>query len=466
MPKIKVEQLTKVFGRQPQRALPLVKQGKTKQEILKETGLTVGVNQASFEVEAGEIFVIMGLSGSGKSTLVRLLNRLIEPTEGKVLIDHADIVQMNEQQLQEVRRKKLGMVFQKFALFPHRTVLENVEFGLEIQNIPKSEREPKAREALSLVGLAGWEDSYPDQLSGGMQQRVGLARALANDPDVLLMDEAFSALDPLIRKDMQDELLELQATMQKTIIFITHDLDEALKIGDRIALMKDGTIVQIGTPEEILTNPANEYVEKFVEDVDRSKVLSAEHVMKRAQTITLDKGPRVALQLMRDSGVSSLYVVDRKKTLLGVLTADAVNTAKQESLTLESVMRKEIPTVSPKTLLHELFDLVAFSDIPVAVVGEQNRLLGVVVKGSVLGGLAGKVNPEVGSTPHADQTAAAMEGANSGENAGTNAMNPASLNASANTRVNIGVNKSENKQAAADVKTDEDHAFAEERQVK
>mgnify|MGYP001064280069 FL=1 len=392
MPKIKVENLTKIFGRQPHRAFDYLKRGWSKQDILKETGLTVGVNQVSFEVEAGEIFVIMGLSGSGKSTLVRLINRLIEPTAGSILIDGEDIVRMNAEQLQQVRRKKLGMVFQKFALFPHRTVLENVEFGLEVQNIPKKEREEKAKNALALVGLSGWENSFPDQLSGGMQQRVGLARALANDPDVLLMDEAFSALDPLIRKDMQDELLELQTTMQKTILFITHDLDEALKIGDRIALMKDGAIVQIGTPEEILTNPANEYVERFVEDVDRSKVLAAEHVMKRAETITLDKGPRVALQLMKDRGVSSLYVVDKKKRLIGVIKADAVNAASREAKTLEDVMEREVPTVSAHTLLNEMFDLVAFSDVPVAVVGEQNRLLGVVVKGAVLGGLAGKVN--------------------------------------------------------------------------
>ncbi|CAM3416221.1 MULTISPECIES: glycine betaine/L-proline ABC transporter ATP-binding protein ProV [Brevibacillus] len=396
MPKIQVENLTKIFGRQPQRALQLLEQGRSKQEILKETGLTVGVNQANFEVHAGEIFVIMGLSGSGKSTLVRLLNRLIEPTSGRVLIDGQDIVRMNTEQLQEVRRKKLGMVFQKFALFPHRTVLDNAAYGLEVQNVPKAEREKKAQESLALVGLAGWEKSYPDQLSGGMQQRVGLARALANEPDVLLMDEAFSALDPLIRKDMQDELLELQSSMQKTIIFITHDLDEALKIGDRIALMKDGAVVQVGSPEEILTNPANEYVERFVEDVDRSKILSAEHVMKRAETITLDRGPRVALQLMRDRGVSTLYVVDKRKMLLGVLTADAVNEAKQEGKTLEDVLRKEVPTVGPQTLLNDLFDLVAFSDVPVAVVEEQGKLLGVIVKGAVLGGLAGKVNQETG----------------------------------------------------------------------
>lgn len=398
MSKIKVENLTKVFGRQPKKALDGLAKGWSKKKILEETGLTIGVNQASFEVHTGEIFVIMGLSGSGKSTLVRLLNRLIEPTSGKVLIDGQDLVSMNPDELREVRRKKLSMVFQRFALFPHRTVQENVEYGLEVQGVEKAERAQKAAEALKLVGLGSWENHLPDELSGGMQQRVGLARALANDPDVLLMDEAFSALDPLIRKDMQDELLELQSSMQKTIIFITHDLDEALKIGDRIALMKDGAIVQVGTPEEIMTNPANEYVERFVEDVDLSKVLTAGHVMKRPETITPDKGPRVALQLMRDHGISALYVVDKKKKLLGAVTADLVSNTQSQGKTLEEIMERNIPVVSPETLLHDLFDLVAFSQVPVAVTGEQNRLLGIVVKGSVLGGLAGKVNNETSSS--------------------------------------------------------------------
>ncbi|UFJ41907.1 glycine betaine/L-proline ABC transporter ATP-binding protein [Brevibacillus humidisoli] len=394
MSKIKVESVTKIFGRHPEKAIELLEKGWGKQKIVEETGMTVGVNQASFEVKAGEIFVIMGLSGSGKSTLVRLFNRLIEPTAGRILIDGEDIVKMNPEQLRNVRRKKLSMVFQRFALFPHRTVLENVEYGLEVQGIEKQARQTKAKEALALVGLKGWESSYPDQLSGGMQQRVGLARALANDPDVLLMDEAFSALDPLIRKDMQDELLELQETMQKTIVFITHDLDEALKLGDRIALMKDGSIQQIGTPEEILTNPANEYVERFVVDVDLSKVLTAERVMKRAETITLDKGPRVAMQMMRDRGVSSLFVVDKKKSLLGVLTADAVKKAHSEEVSLETVMETDVLVVEPNRILHEMFDLVAFSQFPVAVVGENRRLLGVVVKGAVLGSLAGKTEEE------------------------------------------------------------------------
>lgn len=279
--KIEVKNTTKIFGKNTKRASQLLNEGKTKNEILKATGATVGVKNASFDVYEGEIFVIMGLSGSGKSTLVRLLNRLIDPTMGNILLDGEDIVKMNKEQLRNVRRKKIGMVFQNFALFPHKTILENAEYGLEIQGVAKVERQAKAKESLGLVGLAGYEDQYPSQLSGGMQQRVGLARALANGPDVLLMDEAFSALDPLIRKDMQDELLQLHNDMGKTIIFITHDLDEALRIGDRIALMKDGEIVQVGTPEEILMSPSNEYVERFVEDVDLSKVLTAGHIMKK-----------------------------------------------------------------------------------------------------------------------------------------------------------------------------------------
>ncbi|QOY37755.1 glycine betaine/L-proline ABC transporter ATP-binding protein ProV [Anaerobacillus isosaccharinicus] len=387
MSKIKVENLTKIFGKKPKKALDLLKQNISKDEILKKTGMTVGVNQASFEVEDGEIFVIMGLSGSGKSTLVRLLNRLIEPTTGSVWIDGVDLAAMGEKELRDVRRKKLSMVFQKFGLFPFRTVLENVEFGLEVQGIEKEERMAKATTSLELVGLKGYENMYPNELSGGMQQRVGLARALANDPDVLLMDEAFSALDPLIRKDMQDELLDLQEKMKKTIIFITHDLDEALRIGDRITIMKDGSIVQIGTPEEILTNPENEYVERFVEDVDRSKVFTAAHVMKRPETVNAEKdGPRVAMQRMKDTGISSIYVTNRKKELLGIVSAEQVSKANKDANLLE-IMEKNVPTVAPQTPLHDLFDIVSTSPIPVAVV-DEGQLKGIIIRGAVLAALS------------------------------------------------------------------------------
>ncbi|WP_406621301.1 glycine/proline betaine ABC transporter ATP-binding protein OpuAA [Bacillus atrophaeus] len=387
--KIKVEKVSKVFGKQSKKAIQMLDSGKSKKEILKATGSTVGVNQADFDVYDGEIFVIMGLSGSGKSTLVRLLNRLIEPTAGKIYIDGDMITNMSKDQLREVRRKKISMVFQKFALFPHRTILENTEYGLELQGIEKGERQQKAIESLKLVGLEGYEEQYPDQLSGGMQQRVGLARALTNDPDILLMDEAFSALDPLIRKDMQDELLDLHDTVGKTIIFITHDLDEALRIGDRIALMKDGNIVQIGTPEEILMSPSNEYVEKFVEDVDLSKVLTAGHIMKRAETVRIDKGPRVALTLMKNLGISSIYAVDKQKQLLGVINAADAKKAAESDLPLQDILNTEFTTVPESTYLTEIFDVVSDANIPIAVVDEKQRMKGIVVRGALIGALAG-----------------------------------------------------------------------------
>ena len=387
--KIVVKDATKIFGKSSSRAVQLLKDGKTKSEILKATGATVGVKQVSFDVNEGEIFVIMGLSGSGKSTLVRLLNRLIDPTTGQILLDGKDIVQMNKEQLRDVRRKKIGMVFQNFALFPHKTIVENTEYGLEIQGVSKKERNEKAIESLKLVGLAGYEDQYPKQLSGGMQQRVGLARALANNPDILLMDEAFSALDPLIRKDMQNELLQLHHDMKKTIIFITHDLDEALRIGDRIALMKDGEIVQIGSPEEILMSPSNEYVERFVEDVDLSKVLTAGHIMKKADTVKVDRGPRVALRLMKQLGISSIYVVDNANRLLGAVTAQDTVEAIESEKSLNDVIITDLPMISPETVLTELFDVVSTASIPVAVINEEQKLQGIIIRGALIGALSG-----------------------------------------------------------------------------
>lgn len=397
MPIIEAKNLSKVFGKNAKQAIELLDKGLSKDEILKETGSTVGVNRATFSVEEGEVFVIMGLSGSGKSTLVRLLNRLIEPTEGSILIEGENLASMDKKELRKIRRDKLGMVFQKFALFPHRTILENAEFGLEIQNVPKEERRKKATEALEMVGLGGYLEQKPSQLSGGMQQRVGLARALANDPEVLLMDEAFSALDPLIRKDMQDELMDLQAKMQKTIVFITHDLDEALRIGDRIALMKDGSIVQIGTPEEILVHPKNDYVEKFVEDIDRSKVLTAQHIMKRPETVNIERhGPRVALERMREEGLSGMYVVDSKRNLKGYVTADDASDARKNNVNeLQGILTNDIPRANKDTSLNEIFDLIYDAPMPVAVV-EDEKLIGIIVRGAVLAALSsdGEVNME------------------------------------------------------------------------
>src|SRR5690625_3013141 len=281
------------------------------------------------------------------------------------------------------------MVLLRYPIFPHRNVHENAEFVLEIQKMDKEERRKKAIEALKLVGLGDYLEQYPDQLSGGMQQRVGLARALANDPEVLLMDEAFSALDPLIRKDMQDELIDLQQKMKKTIIFITHDLDEALRLGDRIALMRDGSIVQIGTPEEILVNPANDYVERFVQDVDRSKVLVAENIMRRPETINIDKhGPRVALERMREEGLSGIYIVDSRRNLKGYLTAEAASSAiKQDIRDLSEVLNPNVPTVGLNKPMQQIFDLIHDSQIPIAVV-DNNKLTGIIIRGSVLAALA------------------------------------------------------------------------------
>ncbi|EKN71000.1 glycine/betaine ABC transporter ATP-binding protein OpuAA [Neobacillus bataviensis LMG 21833] len=388
-PYVEVRGVSKIFGTNPKVAIDLLKQGKTKKEILKATGQTVGVKNVSFEIYPGEIFVIMGLSGSGKSTLIRMFNRLIKPTIGEILIENEDIVKMNDARLREVRQKKISMVFQNFALFPHKTILENTEYGLEIQKVPVEKRREKAFSALEVVGLKGYENQLPKQLSGGMQQRVGLARALASNTDVILMDEAFSALDPLIRKDMQDELLEIQEKYKKTIIFITHDLDEALRIGDRIALMRDGSIIQLGTPEQILMNPANEFVEKFVEDVDLSKILTATHVMKPAERIAVDRGPRVALEIMRKQGYSSVFVVDRNRKLLGAITAEEARQAIDQNQSIAEVMSTDIPTVSGETVLADLMDVMATSSLPISVIDEEHRLKGVVIRGAVIGALAG-----------------------------------------------------------------------------
>ena len=389
MVKLRVNKLTKIFGKHPNHALKLLEEKKSKDEILAETGMTVGVNQATFDIHAGEVFVIMGLSGSGKSTIIRMLNRLIEPTGGSIEIDGEDIVKMNKEQLREVRRKKISMVFQQFALFPHKTLLQNTEYGLEIQGVDKETRAKKAKESLELVGLGGYTDKYPDELSGGMKQRVGLARALTNDPDILLMDEAFSALDPLIRKDMQDELMDLQEKMQKTIVFITHDLNEALRLGDRIALMKDGSVVQVGTPEDILMDPANDYVERFVEDVDLSRVLTAEQIMTRPVSMNVEKGARVALEVMKSEGVSSIYITGKNRQILGFVTADDADKAVKEEKSIEDVIQKDVVTVQLDTLLTDLFDKISYATMPPAVIDEENRLRGIVVKGAVMGALAG-----------------------------------------------------------------------------
>lgn len=385
--KIVVKDLSKVFNsHSPERVLRSMASGSTKDEILKATGATVGLYDINFSVKQGELFVLMGLSGSGKSTLERCLNRLVEPTAGEVIIDGKDVLKMDRNQLREFRKHRIGMVFQNFALLPHRSVLDNVAFGLEVQGVDHEKRVAAAMRAIENVGLKGYEGMFPSQLSGGMKQRVGLARALATDADILLMDEAFSALDPLIRKDMQDELLELQQRMRKTIIFVTHDLEEALRLGDRIALMNDGRIVQIGTAEEILTDPADDFVSRFVDGVDRDKVLTCQNIMmKPEQTVTIGQGLRTALVIMRDSNLPNVPVIDRDRRFMGLLYADdALKAVKDGKTKIMEAAQTDIRTVNPETSLDELVSVLIVTDYPIPVINEEGKLKGMIVPGNVL----------------------------------------------------------------------------------
>jgi len=390
MEKIKVVKLTKIFGEHPEHALDRLSQGMSKDDIFNKTGQAVGLDKVSFEVQEGEILVVMGLSGSGKSTLIRCINRLIEPTSGQIVIDGKDITTLDQHALLELRRHKFGMVFQNFALFPHRNLLNNVEYGLEIQHQEKNGRIEKARAALKLVGLEGWEDAMPNQLSGGMQQRVGLARALAIEPDILLMDEAFSALDPLIRGDMQNELIALQNRMKKTILFITHDLDEALKLGNRVVLMKDGQVVQVGTPEEIIMAPVNDYVKRFVENVDKSKVLTTHSVLTPVGVVAYpDDDPRTVLNQMKAECLSCLLVIQRDHTFLGVVRIEITNAALERGeKTIANIIESKVPTVTKTEPLTTVIAILAKWPGELPVVDERGKLQGIVINNSVLAALA------------------------------------------------------------------------------
>lgn len=391
--KIRIENLTKIFGSRSREkeALKMLESGVSKDDILEKTGCGVGVNNATFEVEEGEIVVVMGLSGSGKSTLIRCVNRLIRPTAGKIYIDDVEVTGLNDQELRELRLTKMAMVFQNFALLPHRTVCRNVEYGLEIRGVEAESRRESAMQAIEQVGLKGWEDYYPHNLSGGMQQRVGLARALALDPDILLMDEAFSALDPLIRSDMQDELISLQERMRKTILFVSHDLDEALKIGDRIVLMKDGIIVQMGTAEQILTSPADDYVARFVENVDITKVLTAESVMVKVKAVAYidSQGPKTALRTMQKERLSQLFVLNRRHEVVGLVNADeAVRAIERGEDDLATFMKKDFTSVLPDAPAAELIPLMSDLPYPLPVINNEGRLKGVIIRGALLAALA------------------------------------------------------------------------------
>lgn len=375
-PLIRIENLYKVFGPSPETVMPMVRDGRSKDEIRAETGHTVGLRDINLDIDQGSIFVIMGLSGSGKSTLIRHFNRLIDPTEGTVTVGGVDVTRLAPPDLQDLRRHKMSMVFQRFALLPHRTALQNVAFGLRIQNVDRADRNEKAREWLRTVGLEGCEDYYPAQLSGGEQQRVGLARALCTDPEILLMDEAFSALDPLIRSDLQKQLLELHRTLRKTIVFITHDLDEALRLGDWIAILKDGALSQVGRPEEILLHPADHYVEDFVRDVNRARALTVGAVMSPA-TCQLTAGTIESGQTQMRNTTEDFGYLFEDGRYRGVVTRDALAQADDGGGAL-AALAKPGPTLSLGSTLQEALPTALDSAFPVPVVSEDGEFVGVL----------------------------------------------------------------------------------------
>jgi glycine betaine/proline transport system ATP-binding protein len=383
-PLIRVEGLYKIYGPNPQRVLPQVREGRSKEDILAETGHVVGLKDINLEIEKGKIFVIMGLSGSGKSTLIRHFNRLIEPTAGRILIEDTDVMQLSDSELQDYRRHKMSMVFQRFGLMPHRTVIRNVAYGLAVQGIPKSEQAEEAVRWLQAVGLGGYEDQYPAQLSGGEQQRVGLARALATNADILLMDEAFSALDPLIRNEMQDQLVELQETLQKTIIFITHDLDEALRLGDRIAILKDGELIQIGDTTEILLEPNDDYVEAFVRGVNRGRALTVETVMRPPQCcITSDDIAATVKQMRQADARFGFYIADG--AFEGVVArGDLEAAADVEGASIADHAIGDVTVLRPGARLEEVLADVVAADHPLPVIGESGELVGELSQKAVL----------------------------------------------------------------------------------
>lgn len=396
--KIEIKDLYLVFGHDKQKALKMLRKGKTKQEILKETGCTIAVNNANFTIRQGEIFVIMGLSGSGKSSLLRCLNLLNRPTSGKVIVNGKNIAHMGKEELRHVRRRELAMVFQHFGLLPHRTVLENIAFGLELQGVDKTEREQKARECMSLVKLDGYADMLISELSGGMQQRVGLARALANDPEVLLMDEAFSALDPLIRIEMQDELLALQSKMKKTIVFITHDLEEAIKLGDRIAIMRDGNVEQVGTSEEILTEPANAYIRNFVEKVERRRVITAASIMVDKPVVARlgKEGPEALIRKMKERKLTVLPVVNADGILVGeVRLGDLVELRQKQVKDITPAVREQVHSVLGDTVVDDILPLMTKTNSPIWVVNERREFEGVVPLASLIVEVTGKDKKEI-----------------------------------------------------------------------
>ncbi len=378
-PKIQIQNLIKIYGKKTRTALKMFREGGTRDSILKATGNVVGVADVSLTINQGELFVVMGLSGSGKSTLARCINRLINPTSGSIDIDGEDVAHVDEARMRDIRRTKMAMVFQRFGLFPHKTVIENVAYGLKVQGLSQPQRHQKALATLDVVGLEQWADYFPSSLSGGMQQRVGLARALATDAEILLMDEAFSALDPLIRREMQDELLRLQKELHKTIVFISHDIQEALKIGDRVAVMKDGYIVQIGTPEELVRQPANDYIRAFTQDVNLAQVIKSGSIARLTPTLILGQdSSKVALQKLLDYDLKYLYLVNSEDQPIGVIDKQTLLKASQQgNHDLTELMQTDFPQVKASTILQDIFHFYQ-QPLPIAVVNEQGTFQGII----------------------------------------------------------------------------------------
>ncbi len=384
---IELKNVTKIFGKNVDKALELLGKGVEKQEIMETTGSAVGAYNVSLDIPEGKTFVIMGLSGSGKSTIIRCINLLNKPTSGEVIIDGENIVDYNKTQLQEFRRKKIAMVFQHFGLLSHRNILSNVEYGLEIRKIDKTERRKIAMEALETVGLKGWEKYFPRQLSGGMKQRVGLARALANDPKILLMDEPFSALDPLIRRNMQAELLDLQDKMEKTIVFITHDMNEAFMVGDMIAMMKDGEVVQVGTPDDFIKNPKDEYVRTFIEDIDKTRILKVKNIMY--QPAELFQGSDLAgdaASRMLAADLSYAFVLDGQKHLVGSISMPVLETAPKDT-PLEQLIEKDVPAINQNVVLKEILPMLDENSDAIAIINKSNVFKGAVDHSCLVSGL-------------------------------------------------------------------------------
>ena len=385
---IQVEHLTKLYGSNKAEAVRLLKEGRTKSEVLAQTGVTAALWDVNFKVRRGEIFVIIGLSGSGKSTVIRMFNMLNRPTDGKIIYDNSNIGEFSKKDLNDYRRNKISMVFQNFGLMSHRDVLGNVVYGLEVKGTPRVEREKKAMEMIEMVGLKGYEHTPIGSLSGGMKQRVGIARALANDPEVLLMDEPFSALDPLVRKDMQFELLSLQRKLEKTVIFITHDINEAFKLGDTVAIMRDGRLIQVGSPDEMSTNPADDYVREFIDGADKTRVLSARHIMITPCVVREKDTPLHAAREMRSMGVSSAYVVDDHMRFLGIVAIEAaIRAIREEHTTLSGLYEKGMETVTEDTIVSDILPIAASAKFPIPVLEPDGSLTGIVSKASVLSSL-------------------------------------------------------------------------------